>query len=105
MASPPAVGEMAYFIIAFIRPNRQRINLRNALPVAAFAMRTGEALLITATRRPIKSEEKEQLRVARQKLALARPTVVASMPDTAEPRALVHGQNDSGGRHVFDFSF
>jgi hypothetical protein len=50
-----------------LRPNRQRINLRNALPVAAFAMRTGEALLVTATRRPIKPAEKVQLRVARQK--------------------------------------
>ena len=96
---------MAYFTIAFVRPNRQHINLRNALPMAALAMGTGEALLVTATRRPIKPEEKEQLRVARQKLALARPVVVASMPDTAEPRALVHGQNETGGRHVFDFSF
>jgi hypothetical protein len=102
---PPAVGEMGYFTIAFIRPNRQPINLRNALPVAAFAMRTGEALLVTATRRPIKPEEKEQLRVTRQKLALAQPMVVANRPDTAEPRALIHGQNETGRRHVFDFSF
>jgi hypothetical protein len=29
---------------------------------------------------------------------------VATMPDTAEPRALLHGSNDSGGRHVFDFA-
>jgi hypothetical protein len=101
----PAVGEMAYFLVTFLRPNRQHINLRNALPVAAFAMKTGEALLITATRRAIKPEEKEPLRVARQGLALARPAVVAAMPDSAEPRALLHGQNDSGGRHVFDFSF
>jgi hypothetical protein len=102
---PPAVGEMAYFMVAFLRPNRQHINMRNALPVAAFAMKTGEALLITATRRAIKPEEKEQLRVARQRLAFARPALVAAMPDSAEPRALMHGQNDSGGRHVFDFSF
>jgi hypothetical protein len=102
---PPAVGEIGYFTIALIRPNRQRIHLRNAVPVAAFAMRTGEALLVTATRRPIKPEEKEQLRVARQKLALTRPVVTASMPGTAEPRALLHGQNEAGGRHVFDFSF
>jgi hypothetical protein len=102
---PPAVGEMAYFTVALVRPNRQRIHLRNALPVAALAMKTGEALLITATRRLVKPEEKEQLRVTRQTLGLARPAVVASMPDSAELRALLHGQNDSGGRHVFDFSF
>jgi hypothetical protein len=84
--------------------NRQQIHLRHALPVAAFAMNTGEALLVTATRRAIKPEEKEQLRVVRGRLALARPTLVATMPDTAEPRALLHGSNDSGGRHVFDFA-
>jgi hypothetical protein len=102
---PPAVGEMAYFTVAMIKPNRQRIHLRHALPVAAFAMKTGEALLVTATRRAIKPEEKEELRVVRQRLALARPTVVAAMPHTAEPRALLHGANESGGRHVFDFAF
>jgi hypothetical protein len=102
---PPAVGEMAYFTLAMVRPNRQRIHLRHALPVAAFAMNTGEALLVTATRRAIKPEEKEELRVARQRLALARPKILAAMPDTAEPRALLHGANESGGRHVFDFAF
>jgi hypothetical protein len=101
---PPAVGQMAYFTLAMVRPNRQQIHLRHALPVAAFAMNTGEALLVTATRRAIKPEEKEQLRVVRGRLALARPTLVATMPDTAEPRALLHGSNDSGGRHVFDFA-
>ena len=102
---PPAVGEMAYFMLAMVRPNRQQINMRHALPVAAFAMKTGEALLVTATRRPIKPEEKEELRVTRQRLALARPKLLAAMPDTAEPRALLHGANESGGRHVFDFAF
>jgi hypothetical protein len=87
-----------------VRPNRQQIHLRHALPVAAFAMNTGEALLVTATRRAIEPEEKEQLRVVRGRLALARPTLVATMPDTAEPRVLLHGSNDSGGRHVFDFA-
>jgi hypothetical protein len=101
---PPAVGEMAYFTVALMKPNRQHIELRHALPVAAFSMKSGEALLITATRRAIKPEEKEQLRVVRQRLALARPTLVANMPDSAEPRALMHAQNDSGGRHVFDFA-
>jgi hypothetical protein len=38
-----------------------------------------------ATRRPIRPEEKEQLRVARQRLALARPEIMANMPDSAEP--------------------
>jgi hypothetical protein len=102
---PPAVGEMAYFTLAMVRPNRQHIHMRHALPVAAFAMNTGEALLVTATRRAIKPEEKENLRVLRQRLALARATLVARMPDTAEPRALVHGHNDAGGRHVFDIAF
>jgi hypothetical protein len=102
---PPAVGEMAYFTLAMVRPNRQNIHMRHALPLAAFAMNTGEALLVTATRRPIKPEEKEQLRVARQRLAHVRPAVEAAMPNAAEPRALMHGQNDSGGRHVFDFAF
>lgn len=102
---PPAMGEMAYFTLAMVRPNRQQIHMRHALPVAAFAMKTGEALLVTATRRAIKPEEKEQLRVVRQRLALARPTLVAAMPDTAEPRALMHGHNDAGGRHVFDIAF
>jgi hypothetical protein len=102
---PSAVGEMAYFTLAMVRPNRQNIHMRHALPLAAFAMNTGEALLVTATRRPIKPEEKEQLRVARQRLAHVRPAVEAAMPDAAEPRALLHGQNDSGGRHVFDFAF
>jgi hypothetical protein len=102
---PPTVGEMAYFMLAMVRPNRQQIHMRHALPVAAFAMNTGEALLVTATRRAIKPEEKEQLRVARQSLALARPKLLAAMPDTAEPRALLHGANESGGRHVFDFAF
>lgn len=96
---------MAYFMLAMVRPNRQQINMRHALPVAAFAMKTGEALLVTATRRPIKPEEKEELRVTRQRLALARPKLLAAMPDTAEPRALLHGANESGGRHVFDFAF
>jgi hypothetical protein len=67
-------------------------------------MNTGEALLVTATCRAIKPEEKEQLRVVRGRLALARPTLVATMPDTAEPTALLHGSNDSGRRHVFDFA-
>jgi hypothetical protein len=102
---PPAVGEMAYFIVALLRPNRQHINLLSALPVAAFAMKTGEALLITATRRAIKPEERDRLHVVRQRLALVRPTVVANMPGSAEPRALLHDQNDSGGRQVFDFAF
>jgi hypothetical protein len=102
---PPTVGEMAYFMLAMIRPNGQQIHMRHALPVAAFAMNTGEALLVTATRRPIRPEEKEQLRVVRQRLALARPELVAAMPDTAEPRALLHGADESGGRHVFDFAF
>jgi hypothetical protein len=102
---PPEVGEMAYFTLAMVRPNRQRIHLRYALPVAAFAMNTGEALLVTATRRAIKPEEKEELRVARERLALARPRILAAMPDAAEPRALLHGANESGGRHVFDFAF
>jgi hypothetical protein len=104
MAPPPAVGEMAYFTVALMKPNHQYIDLRHALPVAAFAMKSGEAVLITATRRAIKPEEKEQLRVLRQRLALARSTLVADMPDSAEPRALMHGQNDFGGRHVFDFA-
>jgi len=78
--------------------------LRHAVPVAAIAMKSGEAVLITATRRPIRPEEKEQLRVARQRLALARPEIMANMPDSAEPRALMHGQNDSGGRYVFDLA-
>jgi hypothetical protein len=60
--------------------------------------------LITATRRAIKPEEKEQLRVVPQRLALTGPVVVANMPDSAEPRAVLHGQNDFGGRHVFDFA-
>src|SRR5215216_7523520 len=102
---PPTVGEMAYFMLAMVRPNGKQIHMRHALPVAAFAMNTGEALLVTATRRAIKPEEKEQLRVVRQRLALARPELVATMPDTAEPRALLHGANESGGRHVFDFAF
>jgi hypothetical protein len=55
-----------------MRPNRQHIELRHAVPVAAIAMKSGEAVLITATRRPIRPEEKEQLRVAHQRLALAR---------------------------------
>jgi hypothetical protein len=101
---PPTVGEMAYFTVTLMKPNRQHIELCHALPVAAFSMKSGEALLITATRRAIKPEEKEQLRVVRQRLALARPTHVANMPDSAEPRALMHGQNDFGGRHVFDFA-
>ena len=101
---PPAVGEIAYFTVALMKPNHQYIDLRHALPVAAFAMKSGEAVLITATRRAIKPEEKEQLRVLRQRLALARSTLVADMPDSAEPRALMHGQNDFGGRHVFDFA-
>jgi hypothetical protein len=37
---PPAVGQMAYFTLAMVRPNRQQIHLRHALPVAAFAMNT-----------------------------------------------------------------
>jgi hypothetical protein len=100
----PAVGEMAYFTVALMRPNRQHIELRHAVPVAAIAMKSGEAVLITATRRPIRPEEKEQLRVARQRLALARLEVMANMPDSAEPRVLMHGQNDSGGRYVFDLA-
>ena len=79
--------------------------MRHALPVAAFAMNTGEALLVTATRRAIKPEEKEHLRVLRQRLAVARPTLVSRMPDSAEPRALLHGHIDAGGRHVFDIAF
>jgi hypothetical protein len=102
---PPAVGEVAYFMVIFLRPNHQHIHMRNALPVAAFAMKTGEALLITATRRPIKPEEKKQLRIARQRLALTRPAISATMPDSAEPRSLMHGQDNSGGWYVFDFSF
>lgn len=102
---PPDVGEMACFTLAFLRPNRQHISMRNALPVAAFAMKTGETLLVTATRRAIKPEEKEYLRLVRQRLALARPAVVARMGDSAKPRALLHGHNDSGDRRVFDFSF
>jgi hypothetical protein len=101
---PPAVGEMAYFTVALMRPGRQHIELRHQVPVAAIAMKSGEAVLITATRRPIRPEEKEQLRVARQRLALARPEIMANMPDSAEPRALMHGQNDSGGRYVFDLA-
>jgi hypothetical protein len=87
-----------------MKSNRQHIELRHALPVAAFAMKSGEAVLSTATRRAIKPEEKEQLHVVRQKLALLRPALVANMPDSAEPRALMHGQNDLGDRHVFDFA-
>jgi hypothetical protein len=102
---PPSVGEMAYFMVAFVRPTGQRIHMRNALPVAGFALKTGEAVLITATCRNIKPEEKEHLRVVRQRLALAHSRIVAAMPDSAEPRALMHGQNDSGARHVFDFAF
>jgi hypothetical protein len=102
---PPAVGEMAYFTLAMVRPNRQQIHLRHALPVAAFAMNTGEALLVLATRRAIKPEEKEELRVARQRLALVRPKILTTTPDTAQPRALLHGANEAGGRHVFDFAF
>jgi hypothetical protein len=84
-----------------LRPNRQHIELRHAVPVAAFAMKSGEAVLITATRRLIRPEKKEQLRVARRRLALARPEIMANMPDSAEPRVLMHGQNDSGGRYAF----
>jgi hypothetical protein len=29
---------------------------------------------------------------------------MANMPDSAEPRVLMHGQNDSGGRYVFDLA-
>jgi hypothetical protein len=29
---------------------------------------------------------------------------VANMPASAEPRTLIHGQNDSGGRYVFDLA-
>ena len=101
---PPASGEIAYFMLAMVRPNRQQIHMRHALPVAAFAMNTGEALLVTATRRAIKPEEKEQFRVVRQRLAVVRPKHVAAMPDSAEPRALLHGANESGGRHVLDFA-
>jgi hypothetical protein len=101
---PPAVGEMAYFTVALMEPNHQHIELRHAMPVAAFAMKSGEALLIIATRRPLRPEEKEQLRVVRQRLALARPALMANMPASAEPRALIHGQNDSGGRYVFDLA-
>ncbi|HEY5985254.1 MAG TPA: hypothetical protein VIV12_02560 [Streptosporangiaceae bacterium] len=50
---PPEVGEMAYFMVAFARPTGQQIHMRNAVPVAGFAMKTGEALLVTATRRAI----------------------------------------------------
>jgi hypothetical protein len=95
---------MAYFTVAQMRPSRQHIELRHQVPVAAIARKSGEAVLITATRRPIRPEEKEQLRVARQRLALARPEIMANMPDSAEPRALMHGQNDSGGRYVFDLA-
>jgi hypothetical protein len=87
-----------------MRPSRQHIELRHQVPVAAIAMNSGEAVLITATRRPIRPEEKEQLRVARQRLALSRLEIMANMPDSAEPRALMHGQNDSGGRYVFDLA-
>ena len=82
---PPAVGQMAYFTLAMVRPNRQQIHLRHALPVAAFAMNAGEALLVTATRRAIKPEEKEQLRVVHGRLALARPTLVQPCPTPRSP--------------------
>jgi hypothetical protein len=49
---PPAVGEMAYFTVALMKPNRQHIELRHALPVAAFSMKSGEALLITRPAAP-----------------------------------------------------
>src|SRR5574341_929986 len=63
--------------------------MRNAVPVAGFAMKTGEALLVTATHRTVKPEEKEQLRVVRQGLAHVRP---AGRPcrTPRSPRALMH---------------
>lgn len=102
---PPAVGEMGFFTVLFMRPTGQEVTLSSTLPVAAFALGTGDAVLVTASHRPIRREEKPQLRIMRRRLALLRRKVAEAIPGAAELRALIHAENDHGGRFVCDLAF
>jgi hypothetical protein len=96
----PNRSEAAILHLFLLKPKGETIKLEGFLPLAAFAMKTGEALLIATSRRLVADQE-------RAWLALRRPALLA-MPGREKviaPRALVYLDSDEQGvRWVLDLA-
>jgi hypothetical protein len=102
----PGDDEMGHFTVAFVRPNGTRINLKNYVPVAAFAMDSNEVALVLVTKRPMRPDEVEQLGQRREMVARARRELEdrADGPLPTTLRAMAPGRNDNGDRYILDLS-
>ncbi len=103
---PPSSDEMGFFTVAFMRPTGRVVNFKGYLPVAAFAMDSGEAAMILASRRPMRPDERDQLVQHRDRLSLARTKLeeVRGEPLPDSYRVMLHGKADDGARFVLDLS-
>ena len=89
-----------------MRPTGRVVNFKGYLPVAAFAMDSGEAAMILASRRPMRPDERDQLVQHRDRLSLARTKLeeVRGEPLPDPCRVMLHGKADDGARFVLDLS-
>jgi hypothetical protein len=100
---PPKEDEMGFLTVALVRPTGTPISIRGYLPLAGIGMANGEAVLLLASRRPMRAAEKEQLQSIREGLATAREQV-DSLRNAGSPRAIVPVRGDDGQRHFLDLS-
>jgi hypothetical protein len=103
---PPEEDETAFFSIFFLRPTGTAIEFKGGyVPINAFALKTGEALLLAAARRKMKDDERAQLIKYRELLANARDYVSQNVPSAGPNlRALLPRHNEDGNRYILDLS-
>ncbi|WP_198950672.1 hypothetical protein [Kineosporia sp. A_224] len=100
----PRAGQVSYITVSLMRPTGRVIQLQRAIPLAAFALRTGDAVLVTGTWREMKDEERTAIEACRARLRPIRQQFKIISPNSAEPRALMHSRGENDHRQVFDFA-
>lgn len=102
---PPTEDEIALFNISFVQPTGTLFKLRRMLPIFAAPLKTGEVLLVTATRRPISEQESADL--AGRRTAIAERIADAGAIGEAvtdNMRALLHSASEDDGRLALDLA-
>ena len=102
---PPQPHEVGVIGVAFMQANGIEVQFKGWKPVAMFPMRTGEAALILAMKRPIKDVELETINRYRIILQSRAEKIEERFGDLSGTRVLVHTATDDARRFVLDLAF